>query len=107
MPLNARLQRVRKNVESPQTLSFREPAFGARNLLFFGIPVEKQIPPPPRSEFGMTVAEASGLFGNREDMPQNSSKPRSPEPRNPKSRNFVPAIANDSDEISARRDLDY
>ena len=57
----ARLQRVWKKMEYPQHCHSEAPAFGARNLLFLGIPVEKQIPPPPRSEFEMTVAEASGL----------------------------------------------
>jgi len=50
--------------ESPQHCHSEVPALGARNLLFFGIPVEKQIPPPPKSEFGMTVAEASAFFGS-------------------------------------------
>jgi len=53
-----------KKMESPQHCHSEAPAFGARNLLFFGIPAEKQILPPPRSEFGTTVAEASGFFGS-------------------------------------------
>ena len=52
----ARLQRVRKKNLHNTVIP--------RNLLFFGIPVEKQIPPPPKSEFGMTVAEASAFFGS-------------------------------------------
>jgi len=60
----ALLQRVRKKMESPQHCHSEAPAFGARNLLFFGIAVEKQIAPSPRSEFGMTVAAASGFFGS-------------------------------------------
>src|SRR5947209_13257732 len=55
---------VRKKMESPQHCHSEAPAFGARNLFFFGILLEKQIPPPPRSEFGMTVSEPSAFFGS-------------------------------------------
>ena len=40
----APLQRVRKKMESPQHCHSEAPAFGARNLFFFGIAVEKADP---------------------------------------------------------------